>query len=249
MRIPLTAFAVCMVAGLAFPAPAAAAGRVGQSGLMGAMGGEVVPQKCAVPAIRVGSVASLRSFHEAMAECADTFWAGRFAAAGLPYSSPEVTITTGGDSVCGAITSSGAQYCPDQRTIVIRITKQDLRDPFRMNVAHSVAHEWGHHVQQLIGVLAAQAALYEPASEGARKLLSHRLEMQAECFAGVFYSATLKSIRPGISWKDWLSAVRNADESDIHGKPRNLALWQDRGYRGGAAGFCNTWTASRGKIT
>ncbi|TYB68506.1 hypothetical protein FXF51_11755 [Nonomuraea sp. PA05] len=249
MRIPLTALAGCMVAGLLAPAPAAAAGRIGQAGLMGTMGGEVVPQKCAIPPIRVGSVASLRSFHQAMAACADTFWAGRFATAGLPYNSPEVTITTGRDSVCGAITSSGAQYCPDHRTIVIRITKQDLRDPFRMNIAHSVAHEWGHHVQQLIGVLAAQAALYEPASEGARKLLSHRLEMQAECFAGVFYSATLKSIKPGISWKNWIEAVRNADESDIHGKPRNLARWQDRGYQGGATGFCNTWTASKAKIT
>ncbi|MCF6472979.1 hypothetical protein FAF44_31985 [Nonomuraea sp. MG754425] len=248
MRIPLTALAGCMVAGLLVPAPAAAAGRVGQAGLMSVMGGEVVPQECAIPAIRVGSVASLRAFHRAMAGCADRFWAGRFAGAGLAYSPPEVTITTGTGSVCGAITSSGAQYCPDQRTIAIRIMKNDLRDPFRMNIAHSVAHEWGHHVQQLIGVLNAQAALYGPASAAARRLLSHRLEMQAECFAGVFYSATLKSIRPGISWKDWISAVRMADESDVHGKPRNLAHWQDRGFHGGATGFCDTWTASRSKV-
>lgn len=216
---------------------------------MGAMGGEVVPQRCSIPSIRAGSVRSLRSFHRAMAGCADRFWAARFAAAGLPYSPPEVTITTGSDSVCGAIIGSGAQYCPGHRTIVIRIMDSDLRDPFRMNIAHSVAHEWGHHVQQLIGVLDAQAALYEPASETARRLLSHRLEMQAECFAGVFYSATLESIRPGISWKEWISAVRSADESDIHGKPRNLASWQDRGYRGGATGFCNTWTARRNRVT
>ncbi len=240
--------AVCLVAGLLLPAPASAADHRARSGLMGVMGGDVVPQRCAIPAIRAGSTGSLRSFHRAMAECADRFWSARFAAAGLPYSPPEVAITTGDDSVCGAIAGSGAQYCPDQRTIVIRIMKHDLRDPFRMNIAHSVAHEWGHHVQQLTGVLDAQAALYEPAPEGARRLLSHRLEMQAECFAGVFYSATLKSIRPGISWADWISAVRGAEESDIHGKPRNLAFWQDRGYRGGATGFCNTWTAAKNKI-
>lgn len=245
----LVALVTCVVAGLLPPAPARAAARIGQGGLLGSAGGEVVAQKCAVPGIRPGSTASLRAFHRAMAACADRFWAGRFAAAGLAYDSPEVTITTGGDSVCGAITSSGAQYCPEQRTIVVRITKGDLRDPFRMNLAHSVAHEWGHHVQQLIGVLNAQAALYAPASKSARRLLSHRLEMQAECFAGVFYSATLKSIGPDIGWKDWLAAVRSANESDIHGKPRNLASWQDRGYRGGTAGFCNTWTAGEHKVT
>lgn len=253
-----------MVAGLSGPLPAGAtaagqlsaqlsaqvSGRASaQAGLSGAMSGDVVPQSCAIPKIRTGSVASLKSFHRAMAACADRFWAARFAAAGLLYSPPEVTITTGSDSVCGAITGNGAQYCPDQRTIVIRIMRQDLRDPFRMNIAHSVAHEWGHHVQQLTGVLDAHGALYEPASNGARKLLSHRLEMQAECFAGVFYSATLESIKPDIGWEDWIEAVGLADESEIHGKPRNLAFWQDRGYRGGATGFCNTWTARKGKIT
>ncbi|SEG35819.1 hypothetical protein SAMN05444920_102699 [Nonomuraea solani] len=249
MRIFRVALAMCLIAGLSLPVPAGAAAQAARGGLSGEMSGEVTPQTCAIPEIRLGSVASLKSFHRAMAECADRFWAARFAAAGLAYSPPEVTITTGGDSVCGAITSSGAQYCPEQRTIVIRIMKHDLRDPFRMNIAHSVAHEWGHHVQQLIGILDAQSALYAPASDGARKLLSHRLEMQAECFAGVFYSATLESIKPDIEWRDWIDAVRMADESEIHGKPRNLAFWQDRGFRGGATGFCNTWTARKNKIT
>ncbi|MFI7132526.1 neutral zinc metallopeptidase [Nonomuraea sp. NPDC050153] len=250
MRISLLAG---MVAGLLFfsgllSGPAWAASRIAQAGLLGAMGGDVVAQTCEIPEIRMGSAASLKAFHRAMAGCADRFWAGRFAAAGLPYTPPEVTITTGSDSVCGEITSNGAQYCPEQRTIAIRIMKHDLRDPFRMNIAHSVAHEWGHHVQQLIGVLDAQNALYQQASDGAQTLLSHRLEMQAECFAGVFYSAALESIKPGIEWEDWIDAVRRADESKIHGKPRNLAFWQERGYRGGATGFCNTWTATRSKV-
>ncbi|MGN9841880.1 neutral zinc metallopeptidase [Nonomuraea sp. H19] len=213
------------------------------------MGGDWPALTCAIPAIRLGAAASVKAFHRAMAGCADRFWAARFAAAGLQYSPPEVTITTGTDSVCGKITSSGAHYCPEQRTIVIRVMKRDLRDPFRMNLAHSVAHEWGHHVQLLTGVLDAQSALYEPASDSARALLSHRLEMQAECFAGVFYSATMESIKPGIEWEDWLEAVRQADESEVHGKPGNLAFWQDRGYRGGATGFCNTWTARTAKVT
>jgi len=238
-----------MIAVLPPPLPAAAAaGRPAQGGLATAQAGERKRLSCAIPAIRTGSAASLKSFHRAMAACADRFWAARFAAAGLTYTPPEVTVTTGSDSVCGKITSNGAQYCPAQRTIAIRIMKGDLRDPFRMNIAHSIAHEWGHHVQQLTGILDAQNALYWPASGGARTLLSHRLEMQAECYAGVFYSAALKSIKPGITWKAWIGAVRQAEESEVHGKPRNLAFWQDRGYRGGATGFCNTWTADGTKV-
>ncbi|MGI5288546.1 neutral zinc metallopeptidase [Nonomuraea polychroma] len=249
MRTLLVAAATCTAAGLLLSGPAwATAPGTPQTGLSDVMGGDQPRLTCAVPPIRAGVVASLKSFHRAMARCADRFWAGRFAAAGLAYSTPQVTITTGSGSVCGKITSSGAHYCPQQRTIAIRITKQDLRDPFRMNMAHSVAHEWGHHVQQLTGVLDAQSALYWPASGRARTLLSHRLEMQAECFAGVFYSATLESIKPDIAWEEWIDAVRQAEESEIHGKPKNLAFWQDRGYRGGATGFCNTWTATKTKV-
>ncbi|MFC4009643.1 neutral zinc metallopeptidase [Nonomuraea purpurea] len=249
MRISLLAATVCLVAGLLSSTPANAAAGVAQPGLTSVMSDDGPRHTCDVPAIRQGSANSLKSFHRAMADCADRFWAARFAAAGLRYTSPEVTVTTGTDSVCGKINSNGAHYCPEQRAIAIRIMKHDLRDPFRMNIAHSVAHEWGHHVQQLVGVLDAQNALYWPASDDARKLLSHRLEMQAECFAGVFYSATIESIKPGLDWDEWIEAVRMADESDIHGKPGNLAFWQDRGYRGGATGFCNTWTARKSRIT
>lgn len=243
------AAATCTLAGLLLPGPAGAAPGTAQVALSDVMGGDQRRVECVIPRIRAGSTASVRSFHRAMADCADRFWSDRFAAAGLAYSSPEMTITTGEDSVCGKINGSGAHYCPEHHAIVIRITRQDVRDPFRMNLAHSVAHEWGHHVQQLTGVLDAQSALFLPASEQARTLLSHRLEMQAECFAGVFYSATMDSIDPGIEWEEWIDAVRQAEESTIHGKPANLAFWQDRGYRGGATGFCNTWTAKKDKVT
>ncbi|MER6948044.1 neutral zinc metallopeptidase [Nonomuraea sp. NPDC000554] len=263
MRIPLIAASVCMVAGLALSgtahaetvsttaAPAAlpsafpsvlTKNKIYRSGTASAL-------SCAIPAIREGSAASLKAFHQAMAACANRFWATRFRAAGMRYSPPKIAITTGSGSVCGKITSNGAQYCPAQRTIAIRIMKRDLQDPFRMNIAHSVAHEWGHHVQQLTGMLDAQNVLYWRASGSARTALSHRLEMQAECFAGVFYSATLDSIDPGITWEQWVDAVSRAGESRIHGKPANLAYWQDRGYSRGSARSCNTWTAARADVS
>ncbi|MFI7447833.1 neutral zinc metallopeptidase [Nonomuraea sp. NPDC049714] len=244
-----------MVTGLALSGTAGAETTSATTGLPAVLtknkiyrSGTPSPQSCAIPEIRAGSVASVKVFHRAMARCADRFWATRFRAIGLRYTPPKLAITTGSNSVCGKITSNGAQYCPVQRTIAIRIMKRDLRDPFKMNIAHSVAHEWGHHVQELTGILDAQNKLYWRAGRTARTTLSHRLEMQAECFAGVFYRATLDSVDPGITWSQWVNAVRQAGESKIHGKPRNLAYWQDRGYDGASARYCNTWTAPGARV-
>ncbi|MFI6595269.1 neutral zinc metallopeptidase [Nonomuraea sp. NPDC050536] len=256
MRIPLIAAAVVMTAGAALSGTASAEVRPSAQAPPAVLtknkiysAGTTTPQSCAIPAIRKGSAASLKSFHLAMAGCANAFWADRFRAAGLVYRPPKVTITTGSGSACGRITTNGAQYCPTQRTIAIRIMKRDLTDPFRMNIAHSVAHEWGHHVQQLTGMLDAQNRLYWQATGTARQILSHRLEMQAECFAGVFYSATLDSINPGITWEQWIDAVSRAGESKIHGRPANLAYWQNQGFSHGSTRSCNTWTADRGHVS
>lgn len=210
--------------------------------------GTASPMSCNIPDIREGSSASLKYFHKAMAYCADRFWRARFKAAGMRYSSPKVTVTSGTNSVCGKITNNGAQYCPAQRTVVIRIMKRDLTDPYRMNLAHSVAHEWGHHIQEITGILDAQNVLYWRARGTARTILSHRLEMQAECLAGVFYSSSLDSVQPDVTWDEWLDSVSRASESKVHGKPRNLAYWQNRGYAGASARYCNTWVAPNTRV-
>jgi uncharacterized protein len=244
-----------MIAGLALSGTASAETQSATSGLPAVLTKNTIYRSgtpstlaCSIPDIRAGSVASLKTFHRAMARCANRFWAARFRAAGLTYRPPKLMITTGSGSVCGSITTNGAQYCPTQRTIAIRIMKRDLRDPFKMNIAHSVAHEWGHHVQELTGILDAQNTLYWPAGTKTRTMLSHRLEMQAECFAGVFYRSTLDSVNPGITWDQWVGAIRQAGESKVHGKPANLAYWQNRGYQGASARFCNTWTAPNVRV-
>jgi predicted metalloprotease len=211
--------------------------------------GTARPMNCPTPSVRPGSAASIKRFQQALARCANRFWATRFKSAGLRYSAPKLQITTGTQSVCGRITSNGAQYCPQQRTVAIRIMKRDLRDQVLMNLAHSVAHEWGHHVQQLSGILDAQNTLYWRSGKTQRAKLSRQLEMQAECFAGVFYRATLDSLDSEITWAQWIDAVSRSRESKVHGKPRNLAYWQDRGYDYGSARACNTWVAPNSRVS
>lgn len=256
MRTPLIAAVVCVVAGLVLASGTAGARTMAAApGVPSALTGNKVyrsgdpaPLACAIPGIRTGSTTSLKRFHRVMARCADQFWAGRFEAAGMRYTAPTLAVTTGRGSVCGRITANGAQYCPAHHTIAIRVTRHDVAAPFKMNLAHSVAHEWGHHVQQLAGILDAYNAEYRHAGAERRTMLSHRLEMQAECFAGVFYRATFDSIDPGLTWQEWAAAVGRSSESRLHGKPENLAYWQNRGYQGGTAAVCDTWSAPESQV-
>ncbi|TXK39530.1 neutral zinc metallopeptidase [Nonomuraea sp. C10] len=258
MRIPFVAVASCMIAGLGLTgtaSSAAAASTTATAALPAVLtknkiyrSGTAAPMSCATSEVRPGSAASVKRFQQELARCANRFWAARFKAAGLRYSPPKLQITTGSRSVCGKITTNGAQYCPQQRTVAIRIMKRDLRDQIKLNLAHSVAHEWGHHVQELTGILDAQNTLYWRSGKTRRAALSRRLEMQAECFAGVFYRSTLDTLNSDITWAQWIDGVKRSRESEIHGKPRNLAYWQDRGYDAGSAGACNTWTAPNARV-
>ncbi|MEU7000543.1 neutral zinc metallopeptidase [Nonomuraea sp. NPDC046570] len=264
MRTPLVALTACVIAGLTFsgtaaadvaqPAPAAkpAAAELAPPSVLAKnriyRSGSTSPTNCAVPEIQEGSANSVKRFHVAMAACANRFWTTRFRSAKLRYTPPKLAVTTSNRTVCGKFTSSGALYCPAQRTVAIRITKRDLRNPFRMNIAHSVAHEYGHHVQQLTGIMDAHNVIHWRSRGTARTTASHRLEMQAECFAGVFYSAALDAINPGIEWDQWVDAVSRSPYSKVHGRPANLAYWNNRGYQGASASYCNTWTASNARV-
>lgn len=254
MRIPLVVLASCVIAGLGLTGTAEAASTSGTAQPAALTSnkiyrsGTAAAMRCPLPGIKPGSAVSVKRFQQALARCADRFWAARFKAAGLRYSPPKLHITTGKRSVCGTITTNGAQYCPQQRTVAIRIMKRDLRDQIKMNLAHSVAHEWGHHVQELSGILDAQNTLYWRSGKTRRAALSRKLEMQAECFAGVFYRAAFDSLDSDITWAQWINGVKQSRESKVHGKPRNLAYWQDRGYDAGSAAACNTWTAPAARV-
>ncbi|WP_245695783.1 neutral zinc metallopeptidase [Actinopolyspora saharensis] len=109
-----------------------------------------------------------------------------------------------------------------------------------------LAHEYGHHVQRLSGVLRASAERADESAESFPESLrgTRRKELQAECFAGMFVA---RAVEDGLL--DRRRAVRlvetpgSAKMADTHGSPANQRRWRKAGFREGSTSACATWTA------
>jgi uncharacterized protein len=122
---------------------------------------------------------SLETFVRTVAGQIDQFWKEVLAAINTPYSSPRLQWVPQGQRppTCGGEASRGPAYCPLNRTLVLpavffdRIWQQDADAA----VVVVVAHEWGHHIQQSLGIM---NGMY----------FTIQIELQADCLAGVFFS-------------------------------------------------------------
>jgi len=127
-----------------------------------------------------------------LADTEDT-WRELFGESGRTYDEPRLVLFTGAvRSACGlAQAAVGPFYCPADHKVYIDLEfYDDLRTRFRapgdFAQAYVIAHEVGHHVQNLLGISPKVQALRERASEAEGNRLSVRLELQADCLAGVW---------------------------------------------------------------
>ncbi|MGH3669424.1 MAG: neutral zinc metallopeptidase, partial [Pseudonocardiaceae bacterium] len=144
----------------------------------------------------------------------DAYWSGAFARSGEAYRRPRIDFFNGGvNSGCGAASSEvGPFYCPaDRETYIDLRFFQELEQRFGAKGgpfarAYVIAHEYGHHVQNLRGTARrVQAGDSGPTSS------SVRLELQADCYAGVW--AKNASTTPGSSGRPLITDVTDADVS------------------------------------
>jgi uncharacterized protein len=119
-------------------------------------------------------------------------WSGIFSAAGLRYAPPAMVVYSGRtSSACGLGSSAmGPFYCPPDRTIYLDLTFfNDLArmgGPGDFAAAYVIGHEVGHHVQNLLGTSDQVRRAQARASRAEANALSVGLELQADCFAGVW---------------------------------------------------------------
>lgn len=180
------------------------------------------------------------------------------AAQGFTLAQPKVkTYDKRVKSPCGDFGQYGspAYYCSTTRTIYWPDTADDGREAYtfaRLGYVGLVAHEFGHHLQATTGMLNGYAGQYREASKKEGYALSRRLELQAQCFEGVFLHVTRKDLR--VSAKDraelesWHSYTGDEDPPDDrkpdHGSSKAQWGWLERGLDSGDFGDCNTWSAS-----
>ena len=166
------------------------------------------------------------------------------------------------DTPCGDFGQDGspAYYCSTTRTIYWPDTVDDGREAYtfaRLGYVGLTAHEFGHHLQATTGMLNAYAGAYEDASTEQRYVLSRRLELQAQCFEGVFLHVTRRELGVGpkdrAELKAWHGYTGDEDPPEDrkpdHGSSRAQFGWLERGLDSGDFADCNTWTASSKSVT
>jgi predicted metalloprotease len=190
-------------------------------------------------------------------------WAELFRAQGQTYTPPTLVFYPGnGRSGCGAAQSAmGPFYCPSDRRVYLDTSffdelAQHYGAPGDFAQAYVVAHEVGHHVQTLTGIEDRVRRAQQGASEAESNAIQVRMELQADCYAGVWASREQNAMEPGDLQEGMRAAAAIGDdtlqraergtvvpESFTHGTSAQRQKALMRGYRGGNPQACASYTA------
>lgn len=216
--------------------------------------GPLRPSQCTEHPVKPNDVRAAKRYLTTVVNCLNTSWAAHFRRAGLPFTKARVAFITKPRRFCGtAWKDAAARYCDDERRFVFLLNRDLLSEPSDLFLFDVAAHEFGHHVQNLTGISRAfDRHPYKGKSELNEQL--RRLELQAECLAGVFIGSTWKSLdRTSRDWKVLLDIDRDSGDEQsknrTHGKGRNIAAWLDKGFRSGSPAACNTWTVPSARVS
>jgi len=199
-------------------------------------------------------------FVDAVLDDTQVTWSNMFRRAGLDYESTSIVLFEGQTSSgCGAASSStGPFYCPADRRIYLdtdffRVLEHRFGASGDFAQAYVIAHEVGHHVQTLLGTEAAVRREMRENRDIANEL-SVRLELQADCFAGVWGRAAQSQgvLQPG-DIEEGLRAAsaigddrilgRRADrDSFTHGTAEQRSTWLRTGIQIGNPDACDTFS-------
>lgn len=220
-------------------------------------GGATISESCNVDAISKEACNTLSSLN--------TSWQPVLLQAGVRFEQPVLNFySSTGSSGCGAAQSAmGPFYCPTDNGIYIdtdffREMEQKLGAGGDFARMYVMAHEYGHHIQTLTGA-SAEVRQAQTRNPGMANQLSVRLELQADCYAGVWAAMNKDRIEPG-DLEEGLKAahavgddtlMRNAGQRPVeagftHGTSEQRMTWLRRGLETGDGGQCDTFGARTG---
>jgi len=202
-----------------------------------------------------------------LADTEDT-WRDLFKKGGKTYQEPKLVLFTGAvQSACGTADAAvGPFYCPGDRKVYIDLAfYQELKNRFRapgdFAQAYVIAHEVGHHVQNLMGISKKVQDARSRASEKEGNRLSVRLELQADCFAGVWanHADRARHILESGDVEEALNAASAIGDDRLqrssrgtvvpdaftHGTSEQRVRWFNNGLTTGDIKQCNTFSAAR----
>lgn len=221
-----------------------------------AAGGTTASESCSTDPLSRETCNALSSLNKT--------WQPVFARDGIAFAQPKLVFYSQmGNSGCGAAQSAmGPFYCPSDNGIYIDTDFYKEMDQ-RMGAggdfarAYVVAHEYGHHIQTLTGI-SDQVRSAQQQRPGAANQLQVRMELQADCYAGVWAAKNRDKIEPG-DMEEGLNAAsqigddtlmrkagrRPVESSFTHGSSEQRMSWLRKGLQTGDDNACDTFADLR----
>jgi len=210
----------------------------------------------------------LKEFVSAVLGSTEDTWGELFQKSGRTYSDPKLVLFRGAvQSACGFAKSAvGPFYCPgDQKVYIDLGFYEELRSRFHapgdFAEAYVIAHEVGHHVQNLLGISNKVAQAQQRSSPEQANALSVRVELQADCLAGVWanhadaarHILEQGDIESGLNAASAIGDDRMqmqsrgyvSPESFTHGSSEQRVRWFKRGLENGSVKECDTFKAAQ----
>jgi predicted metalloprotease len=234
--------------------------------LLSGGGGGAPAQQQQAPAQRPPADDRMAKFVSTVLADTEDVWTDVFRQNGATYRDPKLVLFRGAvPTACGQGQSAmGPFYCPGDQKVYIDLDfydtlKNRLGAPGEFAQAYVIAHEVGHHVQNLLGISEQMDQARRRVSESDYNRLSVRLELQADCFAGVWANRAQKA--RGILENGDIAAAMNAAEkigddalqrsagravvpdSFTHGSSAQRQRWFAQGLDQGTIKACDTFNA------
>jgi predicted metalloprotease len=231
--------------------------------LLSGGGGQVAPVQQA-PVKHPPANDQMAKFVATVLADTEDVWTDLFRASNATYAKPKLVLFSGQTpTACGTgQTATGPFYCPGDQKVYIdlsfyRLMQQRFHVDGEFAQAYVIAHEVGHHVQNLMGITRKVDAARGRASEAQANALSVRLELQADCFAGVwaFHANETRGILESGDVETALNAASAigddalqkqargyvVPDSFTHGTSAQRVRWFKRGIGSGKVSSCNTF--------
>ena len=224
---------------------------------------QVASHQSAGPVKQTGEEAQLRELSGVVLASTEEAWAAYFQKHGATYREPKMVLYRGATSTaCGTGQSAmGPFYCPADEKVYLDLAfyddmKNQLRAEGDFAFAYVIAHEVGHHVQNLLGINQKVSQAQRSSSKKQANQLSVALELQADCFAGVWGQHVQKQglLEIGDVEKAMNAAAAVGDyrlqqqatgrvvpDSFTHGSSEQRMQWFNRGFQSGDPAQCNTF--------
>ena len=229
-------------------------------------GGEPAPQVQQGPAQKPPADDRMAKFVGTVLADTEDVWKDVFTKGGATYKEPKLVLFRGATpTACGQGESAmGPFYCPGDQKVYIDLNfyetlKNKLGAPGEFAQAYVIAHEVGHHVQNLLGISGKMEQMRGRVSQTEYNALSVRLELQADCFAGVWANKAQESrkILEGGDIEAAMNAAakigddalqrsaggRVVPESFTHGTSAQRTKWFNNGLQNGSVKGCDTFSA------